>query len=169
MTLALLLPTILTFLLLTAIITDIKSFRIPNWLNLILLILYPIALIVFDTAMQWQYGLLGFTAIFAVGYVLFIFNIAGGGDVKLLAVLGLWIGWGQSLVTFILFMAIAGGLFTLLLISLRKSAPYIAGKLKGMDATIPRVLSYGEPVPYAVAIGVVFIYMLWAKQLPIYV
>lgn len=168
MEMSLVIPVLLTLGVMYAIVTDVTSFRIPNMVNLALLALYPVTLLLFDTDANWLNGIIAFLILFAVGYLLFAFRVAGGGDVKMLAVLGLWVGWGVELVAFLVLMSLLGGVLTLFLLVGRKLMPYLILKWRGEQATIPRVLTYGEPLPYGVAIGSAFLWLLWRGELPVY-
>jgi prepilin peptidase CpaA len=165
----LLIATALTLLVMIAMVTDIVSYRIPNWVNAALLLLYPIAYLALPSgAFSWTNALLGFGIVFVIGYIIFSLRIMGGGDIKMLAALGLWIGFSRPLLDFFLLVAIFGGVLTVALLSLRKIAPYIMIKLRGDDATIPQVLSYNEPLPYGVAIGLAFLWMMWRGAFPFF-
>lgn len=89
--------------------TDVTRRRIPNLLCISLaLIFFPLAL---AAAMPlWLIGLHVTTGIILlmVGYGLFAFGWVGGGDAKLLAAAGLWIGF-PSVLPFLLLAALAGG------------------------------------------------------------
>jgi prepilin peptidase CpaA len=159
------LPIILTIMLTIALAWDAASFRIPNWINASILIFYPISYLLFDTQADWLMALAGFAVVFGVGYVIFAFNIMGGGDIKMLAVCGLWIEWSYALFEYVLGVALIGGLISLALIVGRPTVAYIASKCKE-GTTIPRVLSYGEPVPFGIAIGSAFIIMMWGDMIP---
>ncbi|MGH6907410.1 MAG: A24 family peptidase [Aestuariivirga sp.] len=88
---------------------DALSFRIPNWLTILITVaFFPMAL---ATAMPLAaLGLHVATGLglFAVGFALFSFGLFGGGDAKLLAATGLWLGWPDC-VTFLVLTAFAGG------------------------------------------------------------
>jgi prepilin peptidase CpaA len=160
--------TLLTLLIMFAMVTDLATYRIPNKINGAILVLYPIAcLILPEGAAVWKDGLLGFLILFTIGNIIFRFRIMGGGDVKMIAVLALWVGYGMSLVNFVTLFGLLGGILTLFLLSLRKLTPYVILKLKGEQGTIPRVLSYNEPLPYGVAIGLAFLWMLWNNMIPL--
>ena len=92
---------------------DALSMRIPNWLTaLIAAAFFPMALL---TSMPLAlFGLhLGVgAAMFAMGFVLFAAGLFGGGDAKLLAVAGLWLGW-PDLVPFLVLTVFAGGVLAL--------------------------------------------------------
>lgn len=104
----------LAIALLTAAFTDLRERRIANWLNLSIALAAP--------AFWWSSGLslwpgvaLQFgvaLATFAVLSVLFALRAMGGGDVKLLTALALWIQ-PTVFVQLIVIMALAGGLLTL--------------------------------------------------------
>jgi prepilin peptidase CpaA len=155
----------LTVLTLWAIANDAYSYRIPNMVNAGLILLYPVALFATNAPLDWQDGLLAFAIIFAVGFALFIANIMGGGDVKMLAALALWLEYGVNLWHFLMIMALLGGILTLILLAIRKYMPFFLITSGKPNATIPRLFSHGEPVPYGIAIGITFLWMLWAGDL----
>lgn len=157
----------LSALLLIAMITDAARFIIPNWLNGLIALLYAVFLYMVPEAKDVEYlnALYAFGILFAVGYVLFIFNIMGGGDIKMFSVLALWIGFGEPLLEFVLFTAVLGGLMTLVLLFARMIAAFIGSMLPNKP-NIPRVLSFGEPIPYGIAIAWGFLIVMWAGRLP---
>jgi prepilin peptidase CpaA len=163
-----LIATLLTLLSMIAMVTDLATYRIPNWVNGALLVLYPVACVLLQAEMDlWLHGLAGFAVLLALGIGLFAFKIMGGGDVKMIAVLALWVGFGQGLIDFMILFALLGGVLTLALLFLRKLAPYLVLKWRGVHGTIPRVLTYHEPLPYGVAIGLAFVWVLWRGEIPL--
>ncbi len=74
---------------------------------------------------------------FALFVACFAFGMMGGGDVKLIGALALWLPW-THLIQMLLIMSIAGGILTLLM---------MIGK---------KIQNNGEPmeVPYGVAIAI---------------
>jgi prepilin peptidase CpaA len=96
-----------------AAISDLSSFRIPNWLTaLIAILFFPMAL---ATGLPWvDFGwhILAGLALFILGYVLFALGLFGGGDAKLMAAAGLWFGATHSL-SFLFLTALAGGLLAI--------------------------------------------------------
>lgn len=99
--------------LLVAAAWDIATFRIPNTLNLIYLALFPVAALLAPAPVDWLWHLAAFGLVFAVGLVLFSFRLFGGGDVKLLIVLALWLGW-SNLLEMAVWVSLAGGAVALL-------------------------------------------------------
>lgn len=92
---------------------DALSMRIPNWLTLLIAVLFlPMAI---ATGMAWSdigAHLLVGVAMFLVGFAIFALRLFGGGDAKLLAAAALWLGW-PDLMPFLVMTAFAGGLLAL--------------------------------------------------------
>lgn len=99
-----------------AAFTDLRARRIANWLNLAIALGAPV--------FWWASGLslwpgvavqLGVALIvFAVLAGLFAIRAMGGGDVKLLTALALWIQW-EAFIELLFVMAIAGGVLTIVM------------------------------------------------------
>lgn len=128
---------ILAILLVVAATGDIRTRIIPNRLNAgiaLLAIPFWLAMGLNGQAMLIQIGLA--IAIFAVFAACFVIGMMGGGDVKLLAALALWMPLGQ-MATLLVWMALAGGVLTL--------AMLIAHRLRKNRNTLE--------IPYGVAIA----------------
>ncbi|TAE33360.1 MAG: hypothetical protein EAY65_04840 [Alphaproteobacteria bacterium] len=151
-----------------AMVTDVQSYRIPNKVNGSILLLFIVTRSLFIIDLPVLDSLYAFAATFAIGYILFAFSIMGGGDVKMLSVLVLWIGWSMSLVEYLVVVAIVGGFFTIILLLARVLMPFMMIKMQWQDKPIPRLFTTGAPVPYGVAIGCVFLWMLWSGQFTMY-
>lgn len=101
--------TLFPLLLILAGTGDALSMRISNRLNLLIAFsFFPVAI---AAGMPWP--MLGVhvatgLALLAVGYALFALSVFGGGDAKLLAAAGLWLGYPGCL-SFLIFTALAGG------------------------------------------------------------
>ncbi len=114
---------VLAAMLIVAATGDLRSRRIPNWLNL--------AIAVTAIPFWWMSGLslwpdvavqIGIAAgIFVFFALLFQIGMMGGGDVKLLAALGLWLPIA-SVVKLLVIMSIAGGVLTLIVLARRRRA-----------------------------------------------
>ncbi|MDE3037615.1 MAG: prepilin peptidase [Pseudomonadota bacterium] len=142
---------------------DATRYLIPNWLVGSLLIIYPLA--VYDMghgAVDWKMALVGMAVVFAVGYFVFAMKWMGGGDIKLLAVCALWVGW-RNLPEFMAYVTLLGGALSIVVLVLRKALPYvpwIAGQ------TLPRILRDHEPVPYGLAIAAGFLLLAAGGKIP---
>ena len=143
--------TVFPLLMIIAGAGDALSMRIPNWLTiLIALLFFPMA---FITGMPWDMiGLniaVGF-GMFVAGFILFSLGLFGGGDAKLLAAAGLWLGW-PDLIPFLVMTAFAGGMLALC-VGLW-SAINVASEIK--DGSIFRRLGSIKPnVPYGYAFAI---------------
>jgi prepilin peptidase CpaA len=122
---------------------DIRSRRLPNWLNLaVALGFLPWA---WATGLAWDqvavHGAVGL-AVLGVGFGLFAGGVIGGGDAKLGAAVALWIGLNFDLLRFFLIMALAGGVLAVIALAwqartrqkLTRALPYgVAIAVAGLD------------------------------------
>lgn len=114
---------VLAIILTVAVITDIRSYRIPNWLT------FPSMLfgICYHTSTNGFHGLVFCMAGLLLGICFLMpFYIAAGmgaGDVKLMGAIGVFLGPGGVFVAFIA-TAIIGGIYSIILLKLN-------GMLKG--------------------------------------
>lgn len=140
---------VLMLLLAAAAVGDARRFTIPNWLcaavALLALPYWWASGVDFWPDFAWQAGLA--LAVFAGLAVLFAFGLMGGGDVKLLAALALWLP-PRGYVEMMMWVAVAGGLLTLALVighrlarrSGRPEIPY------GLAIAAGATLTLGEPL-----------------------
>ena len=130
---------ILELLLVVAAVIDVRTFTISNRLNLGVALMAPLYWWSAHLPLWPDIGIqLAIAAgVFALLAVAFYAGMMGGGDVKLAAALALWFS-PQSTLRFLVFMSIAGGVLTLVVVGLHR--------LKKKP---------GKPeVPYGVAIAV---------------
>jgi prepilin peptidase CpaA len=107
----------LAIALLFAAFTDLRRRQIDNWLNLAIALGAPV--------FWWSQGLSLWpdiaiqlavaTGAFVVFAGLFAFKVMGGGDVKLLTALALWVPFFEYM-QLLLIMSIAGGVLTIALV-----------------------------------------------------
>lgn len=139
-------------LMIIAGLTDATSFTIPNRISVLLALAFlPTALIVRlplgEIGLDLSVGLgalIAGMAMFAAGWI-------GGGDAKLFAVAGLWLGWPAS-INFVMVTALAGGGLAVLLLNARSSVVRV--HLSGAPAWLERLATPGADVPYGVAIAI---------------
>lgn len=161
----LLIPGVLSLLMLMVLAYDVTRYVIPNWLVAVVLALWPAVLWSAPPgAVDWMMALLVGVGMFAVGFALFATRLMGGGDVKLLAVCGVWTGL-DALASYLLAVAVLGGVLSLVLLFLRPALAFTLARREN-PPSLPRVLTQGEPVPYGVAIGIGFLIVLWMGKLP---
>ena len=109
-------------LLIVAAVIDVRTFTISNRLNLTVAALAPIYWLTISLS-PWPGVAIQLAAAATVFLVLagaFYAGMMGGGDVKLAAALALWFP-PQSLLQFIVYMSIAAGLVTLVVLVVHRS------------------------------------------------
>lgn len=153
----------LIFSMLATIWFDVSRYIIPNWLVASLLVLYPVAIYMNPNPVDWRMGLLAFGIMFAAGYLIFAMRWMGGGDVKLLMVCAMWVGFSKHLAEYVIVVSLLGGALSLLLWGGRKALVHVPRK---RGAQLPRVLRESEPVPYGVAIAIAFLIWLAHGNIP---
>lgn len=133
-------------LLFTAGWSDLQKLRIPNAIPLAIVLLFALEAL-FGSRFADPYGhLQAMLLALAVLVPLFALDMLGGGDVKLLAAVTLWLGMSK-LALLLIGVGIAGGLFALIWLGLR----WLAGRvLPGRD--MPKSLEPGAPLPFALPI-----------------
>ena len=136
----------LAIALIVATITDIRSRHISNWLNLAIALGAPIFWLLsgmtFWPEMIAQIGLAA--VIFTIFAGMFALGAMGGGDVKLLTALALWMHW-LTFLELLVIMSIAGGLLTLLMM--------VSKQIRKTEGPIK--------VPYGVAIAFSGLWTIW--------
>ncbi len=130
----------LSILLVIAAFSDLQSYTIPNWLSLAIVGLFVVQIMV----QPRSYGVIGVrllvtACIFGLCTLLYAKRLWGGGDVKLLSSLSLWVGL-DDLPRLLLTMSVAGGLLTLMIIAVRRIKNHRTG-------------SSDSRIPYGVAIA----------------
>jgi prepilin peptidase CpaA len=143
-----------------AAVQDLVGREIANGWSLGIVVLFLLTVLIGAWPLADVPGTVGAAAaVFLVATVLFAFGLFGGGDVKLLGAVSLWIAPGQVTV-FILFVALAGGLVALVF-ALRLWVGSIIGPKQGFarhffteDQEKSRTIPYG----LAIAAGVL---LMW--------
>jgi prepilin peptidase CpaA len=137
-------------------LTDLFTFKIPNKISIVLAATFLLWALVIQMPLQ-RFGLhlaVG-AAVLVVGFVLFSYGIIGGGDAKLLASGGLWIGHSEIL-SFIFLTGLIGGLLALVLVSYRTIVP---PPFLVRQAWAMRLHEKQGGMPYGVAIAVAALWM----------
>jgi prepilin peptidase CpaA len=140
----------LPLLLVTAAISDLASFTIPNFLNLALFAAFAVFAGVVGLSLGaagWHVlaGLLGLV----VGFTLFALGWIGGGDAKLFAAVALWLGFTDMMV-YALVASICGGALTLAILMLRQ---WPLPALLARQSWVLRLHDEHSGIPYGVALA----------------
>lgn len=133
------LPAALVLLLVSAGIQDARTREIANWKNATIALLASLWWLAIGLSpwpdMAWQLGLA--LLVFAAFCVVFHFGQMGGGDVKMIGALALWLP-PTPLLAMLMIMSIIGGILTLIML--------IEHKFKQNKGVLE--------VPYGVAIAI---------------
>lgn len=122
-----------------AAVGDVRTYRIPNRLCAAL----ALAGIIFVLPLgpqAWASHAASFGVVAAVVFTLWLLRGMGGGDVKLLAAAALWIPFSE-LSTFVLLLAVAGGLQALVTLVARRVKRPPAGATPAERRRMPYALS----------------------------
>ena len=130
--------------------SDLTSYKLPNFISLILMAGFAVVMMVLQpplSAVGWHVGV--GAILFAVGFALFAAGLFGGGDVKVIAALGLWLG-PMNVLSFLTLMTIFGGVLAVALLVFRKiKIPQTWLE----NSAIAGLHSKEEGIPYGVAIA----------------
>jgi prepilin peptidase CpaA len=139
------------FCMVYAAISDVLSMKISNLVPLVLLgsFLLVAPFTGMDiTTLGWH--LAAGALVLSITFALFAFGGMGGGDAKLLAATAVWMGFGPSLLTYVLALTVIGGQLTLAILAFRRSPfhmfAYHNRFLKNFSAET-------KGVPYGIALG----------------
>ena len=131
-------------------VRDAATMTIPNWLTLAAAAAFAPAALIAGLSWPAMGMALGLgAAALVVGMAMFALRWIGGGDAKLFAACGLWLG-GAAMLPFLMWTAIAGGALSLALLWGRKLSDFVPPAAPGW---FRRLMTEGEGVPYGVAIA----------------
>ena len=136
-------------LLLAASCCDVLTLRIPNLIPLALIALFALQILVGRSVQAPLDHFLAMALALLILLPLFASNMLGGGDVKLLAAVALWLGM-HKLAALLILVGIFGGIFALFWLAMRW---LIRTGLR--DRKMPRSLQARAPLPFALPIMVV--------------
>ncbi len=130
--------------------SDLVSMTISNRVSLALIIGF--FLVAWLTGMGWAdigRHLLAGAVVLVVAFIFFARGWIGGGDAKLAAATGLWLGFSH-LMEYLLISSFAGGVLTLILLQLRTlPMPQILAK----QQWIARLHNFETGIPYGIALA----------------
>jgi prepilin peptidase CpaA len=136
---------------LASAIIDIATYRIPNSLGLALIALFFVVALSHRNEVDWLSHLSASILVLGAGILLYSVGQMGAGDVKLLAALALWAGM-FPLLPLLFFISLCGLVGLLVIVLLRMLMPRFVASTPDKRA-LPRVLTKGQGIPYAVGIG----------------
>ena len=131
---------------------DMRHLTIPNKYVGVILGLFPVACFLNMSSLPLASHLIAMAIVFGISLILYSLKLMGGGDSKMAAGVGLWVGLG-GLGSFIVSMAITGGVLAAIALYFKqnndKIPPYLL-KYKWFN----ELQQKKSVVPYGVAIAV---------------
>ena len=145
---------------------DIFTMTIPNRISIVLVLaFFPLALLAGLGPSEIASHVAAGVLLLAVGMALFFGGWFGGGDAKLMAAIALWVGL-DSLLPYVLCVALAGGLLATIFESVR-SVPL--PKILLGEAWAMRLHRQDGGIPYGIALAagalLVFPQTIWFERL----
>lgn len=156
-----------------AAVTDVRAARIPNVITVTSGLAGVLAHTVLPGGAGTTSSLAGLAAGLAVFFPFFALGGLGGGDVKLMAAIGAWVGW-PTILTVALYTALAGGVVA---VGVALTRGYLRQAMRNVFSLIKFWMVAGvrpEPsltlehgrgprVPYAVPIFAGLVTTLWLR------
>jgi prepilin peptidase CpaA len=139
------------FCMMFAAISDTLSMTIANRVPLLLLCVFLVVAPL--TGMTWPdigMHLAAGALLLTVTFGLFALGGMGGGDAKLIAATGVWMGFGVPLMEYLLTATILGGVLTLAILTFRSSA---LSHVVGQNMFLKNFSEDAKGVPYGIALG----------------
>lgn len=137
-------------LMLYAAYSDLKSYTLPNFISLLLVVGFSLAVLVVQpslTALAWHIAV--GIILFVCSYVVYATGPFGAGDVKMISTLGLWMG-PVNILPFLMIMSIIGGIIGVALLIFRRF-PIPEKWLE--NQSVKALHSKEEGIPYGIAIA----------------
>jgi prepilin peptidase CpaA len=130
--------------------SDLLTMTIPNRLSVLLIVSFlliaPLAgLSLSAFLLHLSAGAVVFVACFA----LFALGIMGGGDAKILTASAIWFGFNESLVAFLSWVSVFGGVLSIIILMMRSQHNLILS----YGIPMPETMLHKKKVPYGIAIG----------------
>lgn len=133
--------------------SDLLTMTIQNRVSILLVAGF--AVVALGTGLPlagWGLHILGLLPVFLVCFGFFAAGWMGGGDVKFISAIALWIGFTPELLPFLLFVAIYGAVLTLGLLSLRQIA--VVPNTLARQEWFLRLHDNKSGIPYGIAIAI---------------
>lgn len=133
-----------------AAFSDMLTMTIPNRLSLILLASFlALAPFLGLGVLDFVWHISAGAVVFAACFALFALGVMGGGDAKVLTASAVWFGLNESLVTYLIYVSLFGGLLSLLIVAMRSQHNLILT----YGIPVPETMLHKKKVPYGIAIG----------------
>lgn len=133
--------------------SDLLTMTIQNRVSILLISGFAILAIATGLPLtDWGTHALGLLVVFPVCFTFFAAGWMGGGDVKFISAIALWIGFTPELVHFVVLVAIYGMFLTLGLLSMRQIA-VLPGAL-AQQQWLVKLHDQKSGIPYGITIAI---------------
>ncbi len=144
--------------------SDLLTMTIQNRVSLLLVAGFAlVALGVGLPLYAWGTHALALALVFPVCFAFFAAGWMGGGDVKFISAISLWIGWTPELVQFLMLVSIYGMVLTLGLMSVRWM-PAVPAVLARQE-WFARLHDKNNGIPYGIAIAIAGLQIFTSTEL----
>jgi prepilin peptidase CpaA len=126
-----------------AAVSDACVYRIPNYMSALLLGLFPVFVITAPHIVNWHQHIMVFSLVALSGFAMFLSNLVGAGDIKLLSVASLWAG-PHFIAVLLVVTAVTGGVVSIVMAILT----HLRNRHKTDTQHLTKV-----PIPYGIAIA----------------
>lgn len=133
--------------------SDLLTMTIQNRVSILLIAGF--AVVAAGTGLPpagWGIHVLGLLPVFVIGFGFFAAGWMGGGDVKFISAIALWIGFTPELAQFVILVTLYGAILTLGLMSMRQMV-VVPGALARQE-WFARLHDRKSGIPYGIAIAV---------------
>jgi prepilin peptidase CpaA len=147
--------------LVVAAVYDYRTRRIPNWLSFSGWLIAPTIYLYLGGFEGLQASFFGFALVLALTFPLFAFGWMGAGDVKLMASVGAYVGFGMALPVLVGIL-ITGGVFAVIMLAYKHSLLSSITRIKasfGLSLAVKKPVYIGPEeaaskviLPYAIPI-----------------
>jgi len=150
-------------------VTDLLTMTIQNRVSVLLVAGFCVLAVASGLPLQgWATHGLGFAVVFLPCFAFFAAGWMGGGDVKFIGAIALWIGFTPELTVFVFWVGLYGMVLTFALLYLKK-AVYVPATLMRQD-WFARLHDQSTGIPYGIAIAVaglqVYPATVWFNVIP---
>lgn len=130
--------------------SDLLTMTIPNRLSVLLIATFMLIAPFAGLSLSGYLLHLGAGgAVFAACFALFAFGIMGGGDAKILTASAIWFGFNDSLIIYLIWVSVFGGVLSIVILMMRSQHNLILA----YGIPLPETMMHKKKVPYGVAIG----------------
>ena len=131
-----------------AAVNDACTYRIPNYLCGLLLLLFPVFVRTAPHSIDWPQNLGVFGMVALSGFAMFLGRLAGAGDIKLLSAASLWAG-PHYIAVLLVVTAITGGVVSIIM-------AYLVHRRQSRNKNVEtgdKTKLHKVPIPYGIAIA----------------